>query len=171
MKALKFLFILIGIITVLSSCKKNASDNSTNSSQVIFNSKFETQNDLSAWSQSAGGQAIIDSSAVKFTNISNCFHFETVNLIPVVKGKSYELRIKGKVNESIQGDPVYCAGDFIIWVVQGSTNVISQSFGNYPSWTQKSFSFEALSSASVKIEFLIGTTRGAWIDDLELIAN
>ena len=171
MKALKILFTLIGIITVLSSCKKNSSDNSTDASQVIFSSKFETQNDLNAWNQSVGGQAIIDSSAVKFTNISNCFHFETVNLIPVVKGKSYELRIRGKVNESIQGDPLYCAGDFIIWVVQGSTNIISQSFGNNPVWTQKSFSFEALSSASIKIEFLIGTTRGAWIDDLELIAK
>ena len=171
MKALKISFILIGIITVLSSCKKDASDNSNKSTQIIFSSKFETQNDLSAWSQSAGGQAVIDSSAVKFTNISNCFHFETVNLIPVVKGKSYELQLRGKVNESIPGDPVYCSGDFIIWVVQGSTNVISQSFGNYPSWTQKSFSFEATSSTSVKIEFLIGTTRGAWIDDLKLIEN
>jgi hypothetical protein len=171
MKALKILFTLIGIITVLSSCKKDSSDNSTSASTVIFSSKFETQNDLNAWIQSAGGQAIIDSSAVKFTNISNCFHFETVNLIPVVKGKSYELRIRGRVNESIQGDPLYCAGDFIIWVVQGSTNIISQSFGNYPAWTQKSFSFEALTSASVKIEFLIGTTRGAWIDDLELIVK
>ena len=141
MKALKFLFTVIGIITILSSCKKDTSDNSTNSSQIIFSSKFETQNELSAWFQSAGGHAIIDSSSVKFTNISNCFHFETVNLIPVVKGKTYELRIRGKVNESIQGDPLYCAGDFIIWVVQGSTNLISQSFGNYPSWTQKSFSF------------------------------
>jgi hypothetical protein len=171
MKALKILFTLVGIITVFSSCKKSSSDNSTNSSQVIFSSKFESQNDLSAWSQSAGGLAIIDSSAVKFTNISDCFHFETVNLIPVEKGKSYELRIRGKVNESIAGDPMLCSGDFIIWVVQGSTNVVSQSFGNYPSWTQKSFSFEALSSASVKIEFLIGTTRGAWIDDLELVAK
>jgi hypothetical protein len=170
-KVLIFLFLLIGSITVLSSCKKEAGDNTGNSNQIIFSSKFETQNDLSAWSQSAGGQAIIDSSAVKFTNISGCFHFETVNLIPVRKGKSYELQLKGKVNESIQGDPALCSGDFIVWVVQGNTNVISQSFGNYPSWTQKSFSFEAASSTPVKIEFLIGTTRGAWIDNLELIEN
>lgn len=171
MKVSNSLFILIAIITVLSSCKKDTSDNSNNSNQIIFSSKFETQNDLSIWSQSAGGQAILDSSAVKFTNISGCFHFETVNLIPVQKGKSYELRLRGKVIESIQGDPVFCAGDFIVWVVQGNTILIDQSFGNYPSWTQKSFSFEATSSASVKIEFLIGTTRGAWIDDLEVIEN
>ena len=36
----------------------------------------------------------------------------------------------------------------------------------FTSWTQKSYSFEATSSASVKIKFLVGTTRGAWIDDL-----
>jgi len=171
MKASKFLFTLLGIIVFFSSCKKDSNDNSSNLMSIIFSSKFDTQNDLSVWSQSSGGQAIIDSSAVKFTNITNCFHFETVNLIPVQSGKSYELHLRGKVNESIQGDPVFCAGDFIVWVVQGNENVISQSFGNYPSWTQKSFSFEAKSSASVKIEFLIGTTRGAWIDDLELIEN
>jgi hypothetical protein len=52
---------------------------------------------------------------------------------------------------------------------RGSTNLISESFGQYGLWTQKSYSFEAASSAAVKIKFLVGTTRGAWIDDLELI--
>ena len=169
MKASITLFTLLGIIVLFSSCKKDSNDNSSNPANVIFSSKFDAQNDLNAWSQSAGGQAIIDSSAVKFTNITNCFHLETVNLIPVKSGKSYELHLRGKVNESIQGDPMFCAGDFIIWVVQGNENVISQSFGNYPSWTQKSFSFAAKSSVSVKIEFLIGTTRGVWIDYIELI--
>jgi hypothetical protein len=169
MKASKFLFTVLSIIAFLSSCKKDSNDNSSSSTNIIFSSKFNNQNDLSAWSQSSGGQAIIDSSAVKFTNIINCFHFETMSLIPVKSGKSYELKIRGKVNESIQGDPMFCSGDFIVWVVQGNENVISQSFGNYPSWTQNSFSFESTSTVSVKIEFLIGTTRGAWIDDLELL--
>ena len=102
MKASKFLFTLLGIIVFFSSCKKDSNDNSSNSKNIIFSSKFDTQNDLSVWSQSSGGQAIIDSSAVKFTNITNCFHFETVNLIPVQSGKSYELHLRGKVNESIQ---------------------------------------------------------------------
>ena len=168
MKTRKSLLILFCLMALFSSCKKD-SDNNSISSNIVFKSTFDTENDLSAWSQSSGGQAIIDSSAVKFTNITNCFHFETINLIPVKSGKSYELHLRGKVNGLIQGDPVFCAGDFIIWVEQGNEHLISQSFGNYPDWTQRSFSFAANSSASVKIEFLIGTTRGAWIDSIELI--
>ena len=171
MKICKFLITLVGIITILYSCKKDSSENTSNSPNIIFSSKFENQNDLGAWTQSSGGQAVIDSSTVKFTNITECYHFETLNLLPVQKGKTYELKLTGKVNHSIAGDPAFCVGDFMIYVVQGSTNIISESFGNYSSWTQKSFSFEATSSASVKIKFLIGTTRGAWIDDLEFIEN
>ena len=157
-------FVVISLGLLFSTCKKNTSD----SSQPIFSAGFSTQSELNSWNQSDGGEAVIDSSAVKFTNITGCYHFETVNLIPVVQGKTYELQVRGKVNGSIAGDPMLCAGDFIVWVVQGSANVLSQSFGNYPSWTTKSFSFTATSSSSVKIEFLIGTTRGAWIDDIKL---
>lgn len=172
MKTSRFLLPIIFIITIFSSCKKDSNDNSNNqTNKIIFSSRFETQNDLTVWIKSSGGDAIIDSSAVKFTNITGCFHYETMNLIPVQKGKTYELKLKGKVNYSIQGDPVFCAGNFIINVVQGDSYIIDQSFGNYPTWTQRSFSFEATSGASIKIAFLIGTTRGAWIDDIELIEN
>jgi hypothetical protein len=171
MKIFKLLILITGIFTLFYSCKKNSDNSTNNSPNILFSSKFETQTDLNSWTQSSGGLAIIDSSAVKFTNITDCFQFETLNLIPVTKGKTYELKLTGKVNPAQSGDPVLCAGNFLIYVIQGSTIIISESFGNYPSWTQKSFSFEATSSASVKIKFLIGTTRGAWIDDLELIEN
>jgi len=171
MKTVKILITLLGIIAILSSCKKNSGDNTGNPTIIIFSSGFENQNDLNAWTQSSGGQAIIDSSAVKFTNITECFDFETLNLLPVQKGKTYELKLTGKVNQAMGGDPALCVGNFMIYIVQGSTNIIAESFGNYPSWTQKSFSFEATSSASVKIKFLIGTTRGAWINDLEFTEN
>jgi len=162
---------LLIVAFCFSGCKKKSTDDQSTSSKTIFSSKFETQADLNAWSQDASGKARIDGSAVKFDSITGCYHFETINLIPVQSGKSYELRLTGKVNYHVAGDPVLCAGDFIIWIVQGSTNLIDESFGNYPNWTQRSFSFTATSSASVKIEFLIGTTRGAWIDDIELVQN
>jgi hypothetical protein len=171
MKTLRILIALIGIIPISYSCSKKSSDNTTSTQTTLFSSKFESSSDLSLWTQSTGGLAIIDSSAVKFTNITECFQFETMDLIPVQKGKSYELIINGKANPPQNGDPALCAGNFIIYIVQGSTNLLEASFGNYTSWTQRSFSFEAATSASVKIKFLIGTTRGAWIDDLKLIQN
>jgi hypothetical protein len=171
MKAIRLLTVVVCAIIILSGCKKDSSDDTNNQPAVLFSSGFDSQADLNAWSQSSGGQAVIDSSAVMFTNITNCFQFETVNLIPVQKGKTYELRITGKVNPAISGDPMLCAGNYLVYIVQGSTNIISESFGNYPSWTVKSYSFEATSSAAVKIKFLIGTTRGVWISDLKFIEN
>ncbi len=165
MKNKHLLLLVFGIITVLYACKKDSTDAPT----TIFSTKFESQTDLNAWTQSVGGKAVIDVNSVKFDSITECYHFETLNLIPVQKGKVYELKLTGKVNSSTSGDPGLCAGDFLIYVVQGSTNLISESFGQYGSWTQKSYSFEAASSAAVKIKFLVGTTRGAWIDNLELI--
>lgn len=166
----KLLFLLIiGIIFIGFSCKKKADSNesSTNSTSVTF--KFENQSDLNFWIQSAGGEAIIDSGAVKFQNLTQCFSYESANLIPVSDGGSYVLKITGKVNESIQGDPGLCAGDFLIYVIQGNTNLLQTSFGNHPDWVIMPYSFVASSSAPVKIKFLIGTTRGAWIEKIELI--
>lgn len=167
MKTGIYMVSLICVLGMISSCSKDSEDGSN----IIFSTTFSSQEDIQGWSQSAGGQAIIDSAAVKFTNITDCYHFETINPIPVTSGKTYELHLTGKVNQSQQGDPMLCAGDFIIWVIQGNEKLISQSFGNRPAWTKKSYSFVANSSASVKIEFLIGTTRGVWIDDIELTEN
>jgi hypothetical protein len=169
MKKQILLLLIIGTIFIGSSCKKKAdsSESTSNSTSVTF--KFENLSDLNYWTQSAGGEAIIDSGAVKFQNLTQCFHYETTNLIPVNNGESYVLKISGKVNESIQGDPGLCAGDFLIYVIQGSTNLIQTSFGNHPNWVIMSYSFVAASSAPIKIKFLIGTTRGAWIQKIEVI--
>jgi hypothetical protein len=171
MKTFRILIAMLGILTIAFSCTKKSSDSASSTQTTVFSSKFESSSDLSLWTQSTGGQAIIDSAAVKFTNITQCFQFETMDLIPVQKGKSYELIIVGKANPSQNGDPALCAGNFLIYIIQGDTDLLSASFGNYTSWTQRSFSFEAATSASIKIKFLIGTTRGAWIDDLKLIQN
>jgi hypothetical protein len=169
MKTLNVFFVILVISAFLFSCKKDSDNNSTSTPTTIFSSKFDNQEDLSLWTQSAGGQAIIDSSAVMFTNITECFYIETLNLIPVHEGRVYELKLIGKVNPAQPGDPAFCAGNFMINVRQGSTILLNESFGHYTSWTKRSFSFEAETSSSINIKFFIGTTRGAWIDNLELV--
>jgi len=171
MKTISITLLFLGLAICFSTCKKKSEENQTPSSTTLFSSTFNNSSDLSYWTQSAGGVAFIDSNAVKLDSITNCFQFETKNLIPVQAGKSYALNLTGKVNEAVQGDPMLCAGDFLIYIVQGNTNLLSTSFGNYPSWTQRAFSFTAITSASIKIKFLIGTTRGAWIDYISLIGT
>ena len=163
---LVFILVLFSAFS-LSSCKKSSSTTGGGSGSSLFSSTFNTSSNLNAWLQSGGGEAVIDSAAVKFQNITGCFRFETANLISVQAGKSYTLKIRGKVNSSQQGDPALCAGDFLVYVTQGTTDLISASFGEFPAWTTNSWSFTVKSSASIKIHFLIGTTRGAWVDNLE----
>jgi hypothetical protein len=169
MKTLKISVTFLAIITVLYSCKKDSTDTVSPTSKTIFSTEFANQSDLDAWIQTSGGQAVIDSGAVKFTNITDCYHFESLNLIPVVKGKTYVLEILEKVNPALEGDPVFCAGNFLIYVVQDSSNLATGSFVLSTSWTHSTMSFKAANSAPIKIRFLIGTTRGAWIDKLELV--
>ena len=166
MKPYSYLLWILCLLTIFSSCNKN-SDNPSGSG-TIFSSTFANQSDLDAWNQSADGLAVIDQNAVKLTAVTGCFDFETKNLISVEKGKTYELSLTGKVIPAEQGDPAYCAGNFLVYVVQGSTNLISESFGNFTDWTQKSYSFTTTTSASIQIRFLTGTTRGAWIDEIML---
>ena len=156
------------MLLVSSSCKKKSSETTYDGNNIVFSSAFDTHADLVIWSQSSGGQAVIDQNTAKLTATDGCFQFETIDLIPVETGKTYTLKFKGKVIASQAGDPVFCAGDFLIYIMQGSTVLLSQSFGNYPDWVQKSFSFQATKPVPISIKFLIGTKRGVWIDDLSL---
>jgi hypothetical protein len=168
MKTTIYLLLAACMLTLFSSCKKKTSETSDGGPTVIFSSKFDSSADLQLWSQSSGGLAVIDQNSAKLTATNGCFQFETKNLIPVVTGKSYILTFTGKVIQHEVGDPVLCAGDYLIYIMQGNSVLISHSFGNYPDWTQKSFSFQATSSSAIGIKFLVGTTRGAWVDDLTL---
>jgi outer membrane biogenesis lipoprotein LolB len=85
MKTQPYFLLLIFVAALLTSCTKDAEDTPTAASPVVFKATFDDPNELNGWSQSSGGQAVIDS------------------------------------------------------------------------------------SASLRIEFLVGTTRGAWIDHLELV--
>jgi hypothetical protein len=152
-----------------TTCKKDPDPNTNNGSTVIFSSNFDTHADLVVWSQSAGGEAVIEQNLLKMVAKTSCFQFETIDSIPVQSGKTYVLKLWAKADSSASGDPHYCGGDFLVYVEQGSTDVITGNLGNYLLWTQKSYSFQAATSGSVIIKFLVGTTKGAWLNDLEFI--
>ncbi len=170
MRTILFIAVASGILLFNCGCSKNSNEEN-GSPKTIFQTKFDNQEDLNLWSQSAGGVAYIEDSTVKFDSITSCFRFETINVIPAQAGKTYELKLTARVNRSISGDPAYCVGYFMIYVVQGNEKLILDGFGDYPDWTQKSYSFSTTSGAYLKIYFNIGTTRGAWIDEIALIEH
>lgn len=170
MKATLILSLCFSIIVLsFSSCDEDSSDEDDGG--AIFTSSFDYASDLNLWTQSAGGEAVIEQDHLKLKANSGCFVFETVDFISVEKGKSYTLKFKGKVDPPQIGDPAHCVGYFMVYIVQGSDYLIEDGFGDYPDWTQKSYGFEAPTSAGVRIRFMIGTEKGAWLDDLELIQN
>jgi len=171
MKPMITLLLLFGIFFMLCGCKKKSSTSQPAATASVFSNKFDTQADLAGWISTVGGEAVLDNGAVKFQNITSCFHYETASLIAVQQGKTYILKITGKVNYHVSGDPMLCAGDFLVEVIQEGNYLVSESFGDHPALTTVSYAFTAATSASIKIKFLIGTSRGAWIDNIELVAN
>jgi len=167
---LKFLM-LAGLFLLFQDCKKSSSNDQTTTPVTIFSTDFTTTADLNIWTQSTGGTAVIDSGAVKFTNITECFSFETSTAIPIVFGKSYTFTITVKVNESHPGDPALCAGDFLLYIKQGTEYLVSESFGGHPEFSQQSFIFTPVKSNPILLQFLTGTTRGAWIDHIDIVQN
>jgi hypothetical protein len=134
MKAKPFLlFPLLLAIISFSGCKKEESRG------TIFSSQFDTDADLSLWTVSSGGEATIENEALKLKVVSSCFAFETADLISVRKGKTYTLKFKGKVDPTLVGEPAYCVGDYMVYIIQGSDYLIQDGFGDYLDWTPKSF--------------------------------
>ncbi len=170
MRTLISLLLLSGVVFMLGGCKKKSSTDTT-TPPALFSCKFDSPADLNGWTANAGGEAVIDNGAVKFQNITSCFQYETANPIPVQQGKSYALKITGKVNYHLSGDPPLCAGDFLIYVTQDGNNLVSASFGDHPALTAVIYAFTATTAAGIKLKFLVGTTRGAWIDNIELVAE
>ena len=158
-----FLFPLICFFLAGNGCQKSRG--------TLFVSHFDTAADLALWSPSAEGQAEIESNYVKLKAVSGCFQYETANEISVEKDKTYILKFKGKAEPTLLGETGYCANDFMVYVEQGNNNPVGVSFGNFTSWTQKTFSFTATSASPVRIKFLIGTTKGVWLDELEFSEN
>lgn len=72
MKTQISLLLTIGCILIGYSCKKKSDSNQSTSSPTTLTIKFENQSDLNNWTQSTGGEAIIDSGSVKFQNITQC---------------------------------------------------------------------------------------------------
>jgi hypothetical protein len=153
---------------LLTTCKEDPEPTTNDGSIVIFSSTFDNHADLALWSQSPGGEAAIVQNTLNLVAKTSCFKFETKEAIPVQPGKTYFLNFWAKVDSASIGDTHYCGADFLVQVVKDSTNVVYGNIRNY-GWTQKSYSFQVASADSVSIEFLTGTTRGAWLGNLELI--
>lgn len=49
---------------------------------------------------------------------------------------------------------------------QGNETVLLEGCDGTESWTEKYFYFQPINDIPIKIEILIGTFRGVWLDDL-----
>ena len=103
MKTKYFWLSITCIILSFSSCEKE-------SGGIIFSSSFDNASDLNLWTQSSGGEALIEQDYLKLKAVTGCFVFETVDLIPVQKGETYTFKFIGKVDNPLIGDPAHCVG-------------------------------------------------------------
>jgi hypothetical protein len=154
--------LLVFFALVLSSCEKS-------NAALLFEATFDDAEALTDWSASAGGRAEVVQGHVKLQALSDCFVFETLESFEVKAGRVYYLSYLGKITPFQIGDPTYCASFLTVKVMQGQQTLVSESFGGAPDWAAKGFSFQVTDNAPIKIRFEVGSYRGVWLDDVQLV--
>ncbi len=156
--------ILLFLVLALSSCDKTYA-------AKLFEATFDDAAALAVWSASAGGRAEVVQGHLKLQAISDCFVFESLELFEVKANRVYYLSYLGKITPFQIGDPAFCTSFLTLKVLQNGRTLVSESFGGAPDWTAKGFSFQVTDSAPIQIRFEVGSYRGVWIDDVQLVAQ
>jgi len=184
----RFIFLLAFIIIILSfqSCEK---DNQQNVDQVTmkFDGKtfksasinnFEIISDTSKWNLYPGGVMTIDdnnqfngNSSLKLVSTSSCFHVEKIEGVPVTKDKIYVIHFfyhepVTTMEELNNGFMWTCMGPCRLELKQGNDVILSEWLAEIDDWAEKYFYFQPNNNIPVKIELLVGTRKGIWLDDL-----
>lgn len=147
-----------------SSCEKA-------NSAVLLEATFDDASALTAWTANRGGRATVSQGHAALQALSDCFVFETVAPIEVKLNRTYYLSYLGKITPFQIGDPTFCNAFLVVRVMQNGQAIVSQSFGGAPDWQAKGFSFNVTDNAPILIRFEIGSYRGVWLDDVQLVVQ
>ena len=138
---------------------------------MVFN--FESDDELNKWNIYEGGIASIDetnkyegnsSLSVKANN--DCFHLEIKSALSVKSNKTYIVRYQYQLPEGPDGEFIHCAARFLNWFKQQDKTVITESCLVNNNWVEKQIFFQVDNDTPVKLEFLVGTESGIWIDNM-----
>ena len=188
MKTRNLFYIFLIIAIALTNCKKNdeivkdENDNEddfitmeiggTNYKSVSIDD-FNSLSDSSNWNIYPDGVFLIDTvnkfneeASVNLTADGGCFKLEKIEGVPVDKEKIYVIHFHYKLLETQIGEAGHCVGDFMIWLKQGGETLLLDGCQGIESWTEKYFYFQPINNVPVKIELLVGTEHGVWLDDL-----
>jgi hypothetical protein len=191
MKYLKIISLVCLVVFAIQACNKDNSDpveedritmvidGKNYKSTLVEN--FESHVDTSEWNLYPGGTLEIDTvntfngnSTLKLISTDNCFHLEKIEGIDVNKDKVYVIHFNYKlpittIEELNNGFGWTCMGPYRIEIKQGQDILLSEWCAEIDSWTEKYFYFQPLNNVPVKIEFLVGTKKGLWLDDLLIL--
>ncbi len=143
--------------------------------------KFEELVDTTEWNFNQGGTFEIDTvntfngnSSLKLISTDYCFNLEKTEGIPVSEEKVYVIHFNYRMpvttfEELNNGFGWTCMGPYRIEIKQGQDVLLSEWCPEIDSWTEKYFYFRPLNNVPVKIEFLVGTKKGLWLDDLLIL--
>ena len=186
MKHYKLLSVFALIAFLYQGCEK---DNPVQDDQITMEidgktfksasiSNFESLSDTSEWNLFPGGVLEIDDtnqfngiSSLKLVSTSSCFHLEKIEGVPVDKDKIYVIHFFYQepvttMEELNNGWNWTCMGPCRLELKQGSEVILSEWLAEINSWTEKYFYFQPKNNIPVKIDLLVGTQKGIWLDDL-----
>ncbi|RLD60122.1 MAG: hypothetical protein DRJ01_10185 [Bacteroidetes bacterium] len=181
MKTKILTFTILSFLLIFQACKKDDIEENNSITMEIdgknFKSvsidNFDNLSDSINWNIYPGGTFLIDTinkfngnSSVNLKANGECFQLEKIEGIPVNKEKIYVIHFHYKLLSTQIGEVGHCVGDFMIRLKQGDETIFLDGCSGVDSWTEKYFYFQPINNIPVKIELLVGTEHGIWLDDL-----
>lgn len=185
MKHLKLISFIALLTLLIYGCEsKNDTTDQLNDGQITMEidgknfksvsiDKFDNLSDTSNWNLYPGGKLSIDTvnkfngeSSIKLITETECFIVEGIKGVTVSKDKVYVIHFYYKMKPIQIGDRGFCVGPCMIRLKQGSEQIFMDGLSGVNDWTEKYFYFQPKNDIPVKVELLIGTDKGVWLDDL-----
>jgi hypothetical protein len=137
---------------------------------INFNDASETDN----WNLTSNfGNTNLDTT-IKYEGKSSfhllphagCYTLDRKLGIPVTQNSNYKIEFN-LLMDSTQIPLVFCAGSFMIRILQGNDELLLQDYEDAPAWETKSAYFKAKSDLPVNVNLIVG--KQVWIDNMIFI--
>lgn len=185
-----WIFLFVG--SLLWSCSKdNDSGNGDDADKIVVidgqaYSQVSTINitkgtDEQNWTSNSGGALYVDSTSnigdsitLFMTATEGCFSAEQRSGTPMITQQESVLQFsymlpETSFNDIREGNGFTCAGACRMEIFQGEELLLSEWIRESDEWAELQFFFRTKQTEEVKIRLVVGSKKGLWIDNLNLL--
>jgi hypothetical protein len=160
------------LAVIFFSCN-NATRNVT-APQIVASINFDETSEIDNWNLTSNvGKADLDTtvkyegkSSFHLLPIGGCYIIDRKLGIPVKENVNYQIEFN-LLMDSTQIPGAFCAGSFMIRILQGNDELLLQDYEDAPAWETKSAYFKSNSDLPVNVYLIV--EKQVWIDNLNFI--